>query len=68
MSTTRAPIGVTTIDHVTLVVNNASTDRTREVALSRSSRAEQLESLLERGVSLSNARSANHNGLRVAGV
>src|SRR5689334_10998351 len=41
---------------------------TREVALNRSSRPEQLESLLERGVSLSNTRSVNHHGLRVAGV
>jgi hypothetical protein len=41
---------------------------TREIALSRSSRPDQVESLLERGVSLSNARAANHNGLRVAGV
>jgi twitching motility protein PilT len=41
---------------------------TREVAISRSSRPDQLESLLERGVSLSNNRQANHNGLRLAGV
>ncbi|HZO96731.1 MAG TPA: type IV pilus twitching motility protein PilT [Gaiellaceae bacterium] len=41
---------------------------TREVALSRSSRTEQLESLLERGVSLGTNRSSLHNGLRVAGV
>jgi twitching motility protein PilT len=41
---------------------------TREVAISRSSRPDQLESLLERGVSLSKNRQANHNGLRLAGV
>src|SRR5262249_31495249 len=41
---------------------------TREVALNRSSRPDQLESLLERGVSLSQQRSSNHNGLRLAGV
>jgi twitching motility protein PilT len=41
---------------------------TREVAISRSSKPDQLESLLERGVSLSNNRQANHNGLRLAGV
>jgi hypothetical protein len=41
---------------------------TRELALSRSSRPEQLDSLLERGVSLSNNRQAQHNGLRLAGV
>ena len=39
---------------------------TREVALGRSSRPEQLESLLDRGVSLSNSRPATHNGLRLA--
>jgi twitching motility protein PilT len=41
---------------------------TRELAINRSSRPDQLESLLERGVSLSNNRQANHNGLRLAGV
>src|SRR5437763_1790411 len=41
---------------------------TREVAISRSSKPDQLESLLERGVSLTNNRQANHNGLRLAGV
>jgi twitching motility protein PilT len=42
---------------------------TREVALTRSSRPDQLESLLERGVSLSQqSRSTNNNGLRLAGV
>jgi twitching motility protein PilT len=41
---------------------------TRELALSRSSRPEQLDSLLERGVSLSTNRQAQHNGLRLAGV
>jgi twitching motility protein PilT len=41
---------------------------TREVALSRTSRPEQLESLLDRGVSLNQTRSATHNGLRLAGV
>jgi twitching motility protein PilT len=41
---------------------------TRELALSRSSRPEQLDSLLERGVSLSNNRQAQHTGLRLAGV
>jgi twitching motility protein PilT len=41
---------------------------TRDVAISRSSKPDQLESLLERGVSLSNNRQANHNGLRLAGV
>jgi hypothetical protein len=40
----------------------------RELALGRSSRPDQLESLLDRGVSLSNNRQANHNGLRLAGV
>jgi len=40
----------------------------REVAINRSSRPDQLDSLLERGVSLSNNRQANHNGLRLAGV
>jgi twitching motility protein PilT len=40
----------------------------REVAIGRSSRPDQLESLLERGVSLSNNRQAHHNGLRLAGV
>jgi twitching motility protein PilT len=41
---------------------------TRELAINRSSRPDQLESLLERGVSLSNNRQANQNGLRLAGV
>jgi twitching motility protein PilT len=41
---------------------------TRDIAIGRSSRPEQLESLLERGVSLSNNRQAHHNGLRLAGV
>jgi hypothetical protein len=41
---------------------------TREAAITRSSRPEQLESLLDRGVSLSATRSPNHNGLRIAGV
>jgi len=39
---------------------------THEVALSRSSRPEQLDGLLERGVSLSAGRSATTNGLRLA--
>ncbi len=37
---------------------------TREVALSRSSRPDQLEGLLERGVTLSAVHAGNHNGLR----
>jgi twitching motility protein PilT len=41
---------------------------TRELALSRTSRPDQLESLLDRGVSLSANRAPNHNGLRLAGV
>jgi twitching motility protein PilT len=41
---------------------------TRDIAIGRSSRPEQLDSLLERGVSLSNNRQAHHNGLRLAGV
>jgi twitching motility protein PilT len=41
---------------------------TREAAISRSSRPDQLESLLDRGVSLSATRSPIHNGLRLAGV
>jgi len=41
---------------------------TREAALSRTSRPDQLESLLERGVSLGQVRPANNNGLRLAGV
>ena len=39
---------------------------TRDVALSRSSKAEELEGLLERGVTLSAARAGNSNGLRLA--
>jgi twitching motility protein PilT len=39
---------------------------TREVALGRSSRPEQLESLLERGVSITTNRSAHQHGLRIA--
>jgi twitching motility protein PilT len=39
---------------------------TREVALGRSSRADQLDGLLERGVTLSAARAGQHNGLRLA--
>ena len=39
---------------------------TREVAFGRSSRVDQLEGLLERGVTLSAARSGNLNGLRLA--
>ena len=40
---------------------------TRDVALGRSSRPEQLESLLERGVSLTTVRAATtNNGLRLA--
>jgi twitching motility protein PilT len=37
---------------------------THEVALSRSSRPDQLEGLLERGVTLSAVHAGNHNGLR----
>jgi len=39
---------------------------TREVALSRSSRTDELEGLLERGVTLSAVRGNNPNGLRLA--
>jgi twitching motility protein PilT len=39
---------------------------TREVAFTRSSRVDQLEGLLERGVTLSAARGGNLNGLRLA--
>jgi twitching motility protein PilT len=39
---------------------------TREIAFSRSSRSEQLEGLLERGVTLAAARSGSSNGLRLA--
>jgi len=40
---------------------------TREVAVNRSSRADQLEGLLERGVTLTAARAgARNNGLRLA--
>ena len=39
---------------------------TREVALGRSTRADHLDGLLERGVTLAAARSGNHNGLRLA--
>jgi twitching motility protein PilT len=39
---------------------------TRDVAVSRSSRPDQLDGLLERGVTLSVARQGNHNGLRLA--
>ena len=38
----------------------------REVALGRSTRADHLDGLLERGVTLAAARSGNHNGLRLA--
>jgi twitching motility protein PilT len=39
---------------------------TREVAFSRSSRVDQLQGLLERGITLSPARGGNNNGLRLA--
>ncbi len=42
---------------------------TREVALTRTTRPDQLDGLLERGVSVSSTRAAApSNGLRVAGV